>query len=49
MMLGEIVPGGVGAGIYGILVMAILAVFVAGPDGGPDARAARQEDRRAGR
>ncbi|PKH38309.1 K+-transporting ATPase ATPase A chain [Nocardioides alpinus] len=30
MMLGEIVPGGVGAGIYGILVMAILAVFVAG-------------------
>ncbi|MBC2932252.1 potassium-transporting ATPase subunit KdpA [Nocardioides sp. zg-1228] len=30
MMLGEIVPGGVGAGIYGILVMAILVVFVAG-------------------
>jgi len=30
MMLGEIVPGGVGAGIYGILVMAILTVFVAG-------------------
>jgi K+-transporting ATPase ATPase A chain len=30
MMLGEIVPGGVGAGIYGILVMAVLAVFVAG-------------------
>ena len=30
MMLGEIAPGGVGAGIYGILVMAILAVFVAG-------------------
>jgi K+-transporting ATPase ATPase A chain len=30
MMLGEIVPGGVGAGIYGILVMAILAVFVSG-------------------
>jgi K+-transporting ATPase ATPase A chain len=30
MMLGEIVPGGVGAGIYGILLMAILTVFVAG-------------------
>ncbi|MEH3033065.1 MAG: potassium-transporting ATPase subunit KdpA [Aeromicrobium erythreum] len=30
MMLGEVSPGGVGAGIYGILVMAILAVFVAG-------------------
>ncbi|KQX75879.1 potassium-transporting ATPase subunit KdpA [Aeromicrobium sp. Root472D3] len=30
MMLGEIAPGGVGAGIYGILVMAVLAVFVAG-------------------
>jgi len=30
MMLGEVAPGGVGAGIYGILVMAILAVFVAG-------------------
>jgi K+-transporting ATPase ATPase A chain len=30
MMLGEIAPGGVGAGIYGILVMAILTVFVAG-------------------
>ncbi|WP_406289504.1 potassium-transporting ATPase subunit KdpA [Embleya sp. NBC_00896] len=30
MMLGEITPGGVGSGLYGILVMAILAVFVAG-------------------
>ncbi|GAA1910993.1 potassium-transporting ATPase subunit KdpA [Nocardioides hwasunensis] len=30
MMLGEVVPGGVGAGLYGILVMAILTVFVAG-------------------
>ena len=28
--LGEIVPGGVGAGLYGILVFAILAVFIAG-------------------
>ena len=30
MMLGEIAPGGVGAGIYGILIMAILAVFICG-------------------
>jgi K+-transporting ATPase ATPase A chain len=30
MMLGEVTPGGVGAGIYGILIMAVLAVFVAG-------------------
>jgi K+-transporting ATPase ATPase A chain len=29
-MLGEISPGGVGTGIYGILVMAIIAVFLAG-------------------
>ncbi len=30
MMLGEVSPGGVGAGIYGILIMAILTVFIAG-------------------
>ena len=30
MMLGEVAPGGVGAGIYGILVVAILGVFIAG-------------------
>jgi K+-transporting ATPase ATPase A chain len=30
MMLGEVAPGGVGAGLYGILVVAILAVFIAG-------------------
>jgi len=30
MGLGEIAPGGVGSGIYGILVMAIVTVFVAG-------------------
>jgi K+-transporting ATPase ATPase A chain len=28
--LGEIAPGGVGAGLYGILVLAIVTVFVAG-------------------
>ncbi|MCG6116437.1 MAG: potassium-transporting ATPase subunit KdpA, partial [Mesorhizobium sp.] len=30
IMLGEILPGGVGSGLYGMLVMAIIAVFVAG-------------------
>ncbi len=30
MMLGEVAPGGVGAGMYGILVLAIIAVFLAG-------------------
>jgi len=30
MQLGEIVPGGVGSGLYGILVFALIAVFVAG-------------------
>ncbi|MFC9916126.1 potassium-transporting ATPase subunit KdpA [Streptomyces sp. NPDC059862] len=30
MMLGEIAPGGVGSGLYGILIMAIIAVFIAG-------------------
>ncbi|MEV7225838.1 potassium-transporting ATPase subunit KdpA [Polymorphospora sp. NPDC051019] len=30
MMLGEVAPGGVGAGLYGILVLAVITVFVAG-------------------
>ena len=30
MMTGEVAPGGVGSGLYGILVLAIIAVFVAG-------------------
>ena len=30
MMLGELAPGGVGAGLYGILMIAVIAVFVAG-------------------
>jgi K+-transporting ATPase ATPase A chain len=30
MMLGEITPGGVGSGLYGILVIAVVTVFVAG-------------------
>jgi K+-transporting ATPase ATPase A chain len=30
MMLGEVSPGGVGAGLYGMLVFALTAVFIAG-------------------
>lgn len=30
MLLGEIAPGGVGAGLYGMLIVAIVAVFIAG-------------------
>ena len=30
MMLGEIAPGGTGSGLYGILILAIITVFVAG-------------------
>ncbi|MGV9992470.1 potassium-transporting ATPase subunit KdpA [Streptomyces sp. NPDC003374] len=30
MMLGEIAPGGTGSGLYGILVLAVVAVFIAG-------------------
>lgn len=30
MMLGEVAPGGVGSGLYGMLVLAIITVFVAG-------------------
>ncbi|KDN84563.1 potassium-transporting ATPase subunit KdpA [Kitasatospora cheerisanensis] len=30
MMLGEIAPGGTGSGLYGMLILAVVAVFVAG-------------------
>lgn len=30
MMLGEVAPGGVGSGLYGILVIAVIAVFISG-------------------
>ena len=30
MMLGEVSPGGVGAGLYGMLIFALLSVFIAG-------------------
>ena len=30
MMLGEVAPGGVGSGLYGMLILAVLAVFIGG-------------------
>ena len=30
ILLGEVVFGGVGAGLYGVLVFVVLAVFIAG-------------------
>ncbi|MFI7442988.1 potassium-transporting ATPase subunit KdpA [Nonomuraea indica] len=30
MLLGEVAPGGAGAGLYGILILAVITVFVAG-------------------
>ncbi|MEV6371469.1 potassium-transporting ATPase subunit KdpA [Micromonospora musae] len=30
MMLGEVAPGGVGSGLYGLLILAMITVFVAG-------------------
>ena len=48
MELGEIIVGGVGAGLYGMLLFVIVAMFVAGPDGRPHARICRQEARGEG-
>ncbi|NEK06108.1 hypothetical protein GR239_37085, partial [Rhizobium leguminosarum] len=30
MMLGEVTPGGVGSGLYAILILAVIAVFISG-------------------
>ena len=45
IQLGEVIFGGVGAGLYGMLVFVLLSVFIAGPDGRPHARVPGQEDR----
>ena len=47
MMLGEIAPGGVGSGLYGMLVLAVIAVFVGGLLVGRTPGVPRQEDRPA--
>jgi len=44
IMIGEVIFGGVGAGLYGMIVFIVLAVFI-GPHGGPHSGVPRQEDR----
>ena len=45
MMTGEVIFGGVGSGLYGMLLFVLLTVFIAGPDGRANARVPGQEDR----
>ena len=45
IQLGEVIFGGVGSGLYGMLIFAIVAVFVAGLDDRAHARVSGQEDR----
>ena len=47
MMTGEVIFGGVGSGLYGMLLFVLLAVFIAGLMVGPHARVPGQEDRGA--
>ena len=44
IQLGEIIFGGVGAGLYGMLVFIVLAVFIAGLMVGKNARVSRQKN-----
>ncbi len=44
IMLGEVSPGGVGAGLYGMLIFVLLAVFIAGSDGRANTGVPREED-----
>jgi K+-transporting ATPase ATPase A chain len=44
IQLGEIIFGGVGAGLYGMLVFVVLGVFIAGLMVGPHAGVSRQEN-----
>ena len=46
MQIGEIIFGGVGSGLYGMLVMAVLVRIHRRTDGRPDAGVPGQEDRR---
>ena len=48
IQLGEIIFGGVGSGLYGMLAFAIVAMFVAGLMVGPHAGISRQEARGEG-
>ena len=46
MLLGEIAPGGTGSGLYGMLILAIITVFVAGLMVGPHPDLSGEADRR---
>ena len=45
IQLGEVIFGGVGAGLYGMLVFVVLAVFIAGSDGRSHSGISRQKNR----
>ena len=45
IQLGEIIVGGVGSGMYGMLLFVIISIFVAGLMVGRDAGICRQKDR----
>ena len=47
MQLGEVAPGGTGSGLYGMLILAVITVFVAGTDGRAHPGIPRQEDQSA--
>ena len=47
MQLGEVAPGGTGSGLYGMLVLAVITVFVAGLMVGRTPGVSRQEDHAA--
>ena len=47
ILLGEVAPGGVGTGLYGILMFAVITVFIGGLMVGQDARVPGQDHRRA--
>jgi hypothetical protein len=45
MQLGEVIIGGVGAGLYGMLLFVVVGDLRRRPDGRPHAGICRQEDR----
>ena len=45
IMIGEVIFGGVGAGLYGIVVFIILSVFIAGLMEKSDTGVSREENR----
>ena len=44
MQIGEVVFGGVGSGLYGMLAFVILTVFIAGLDGWPNTGISGEKD-----